>query len=155
MLPKFKNNFIGYFQFYYKVVGNKLFISSILSITVSMLDGVGLAMFMQLLQSVSGGEQSTKNSMGHLHYITDVITSLGFSLTLGTVLGALVILFSLKGLIKFFELNYQAGVIQYFMKRVRHELINSLLKISYKSFSNLDAGVIQNNFIAEVQRMSQ
>lgn len=155
MLPKYKNNFFGYFSFYYKVVGNKLFVSSLLSVIVSTLDGIGLAMFMPLLQSVSSNEQSSKHSMGHLHYITDAITGLGFPLTLGTVLTTLVLLFSLKGFVRFIELNYQAALIQFFMKRVRHELVNSLLKISYKGFTQLDAGVIQNNFISEVQRMSQ
>lgn len=156
MLPKYKNNFLGYLQFFYKVVGNKFFVSSALSVVVSMLDGIGLAMFMPLLQSVSGEPHSnTKGSMGQLHYVTDAITKLGFPLTLGTVLGTLVILFSLKGFVKFLELNYQAGVIQFFMKKVRHELISSLLKINYKGFTHLDAGVIQNTFIAEVQRMSQ
>jgi ABC-type multidrug transport system fused ATPase/permease subunit len=155
MLPKYKNNFLGYFQFYYKVIGNKMIVSSILSIIVSMLDAFGLAMFMPLLQSVGEGPQSPKDTMGYLHYMTDFITGMGFSLTLKTVLLTLVILFSLKGFAKFIELNYQAGVIQFFMKRVRHELINSLLKLSYKGFTQLDAGVIQNNFIAEVQRMSQ
>ncbi len=155
MKLKFKNNFIGYFQFYYSVVGSKLLISILLSISVTILDGVGLAMFMPLLQAVSGSNGSTKHNMGHLHYITDVITNMGFPLTLGTVLAVLVILFSLKGFMKFLELNYQATVIQYFMKRIRHELVTGLQKMSYKGFIQLDAGKIQNIFIAEVQRMSQ
>src|SRR6476620_11575809 len=155
MLPKYKNNFFGYLQFFYRVVGNKFIVSSGLSIIVSMLDGVGLAMFLPLLQSVAGGDHSSKNSMGQLHYVTDIITKLGFSLTLDTVLATLVLLFSLKGFAKFLELNYQASVIQFFMKKVRHELTNSLVKINYKGFTHLDAGVIQNTFIAEVQRMSQ
>ncbi len=129
--------------------------SFVLSVVISMLDGLGLAMFMPLIQSVGEGQQSPKGTMGYLHYITDVITGLGFSLTLQTVLVTLVILFSVKGCVKFIELNYQANVVQFFMKKVRHELINSLQKVSYKGFTQLDAGVIQNNFIAEVQRMSQ
>ena len=155
MQLKFKNNFSGYFLFYYRVVGKKLLLSIFLSITVTVLDGVGLSMFMPLLQTVSGEGGSTQKSMGHLHYITDFITGMGFSLTLGTVLGILVILFSLKGFVKFLELNYQAKVIQFFMKRIRHELVSSLQKISYKGFIQLDAGKIQNTFIAEVQKMSQ
>jgi len=154
MQLKFKNNFFGYFQFYYSIVGKKLLLSILISITVTILDGVGLSMFMPLLQTVSGENGSTRKSMGHLHYITDLITGMGFSLTLSTVLGVLVVLFSLKGFVKFIELNYQAKVIQFFMKRVRHELLNGLQKISYKGFIELDAGKIQNTFIAEVQRMS-
>ncbi|MBA2562840.1 MAG: ABC transporter ATP-binding protein [Chitinophagaceae bacterium] len=155
MQLKFKNNFIGYFQFYYKVVGNKLLLTVFLSIVVSILDGVGLAMLMPLLQAVEGSGASAKESMGHLHYITDVIIKMGFPLTLETVLAFLVILFSLKGCVKFLELNYQAGVMHLFMKKIRHELVKSLQKISYKGFTQLDAGKIQNIFIAEVQRMSQ
>src|SRR5690349_3537420 len=105
MLPKYKNNFLGYLHFFYRVVGNKFIVSSGLSIIVSMLDGVGLAMFMPLLQSVAGGERAGKGTMGQLHYVTDAITKLGFPLTLGTVLATLVVLFSLKGFVKFLELN--------------------------------------------------
>lgn len=155
MQLKFKNTFIGYYQFYYNVVGKKLLISIGLSIIVTLLDGVGLAMFIPLMQSVSGGEDSNKGSMGHLHFLTDAIRKLGFPLTLTTVLGVLVVLFALKGIFKFVEQNYQAIVIQVFMKRVRYKLVNGLEKLSYKGFVRLDAGKIQNVFIAEVQRMSQ
>jgi subfamily B ATP-binding cassette protein MsbA len=122
---------------------------------VSVLDGIGLAMFMPLLQSVAGDDQASKQSMGRLQFITDGLESLGLQLTLQTVLITLVVLFSLKGFVKFLEMNYQAKVLQFFMKKVRHELINSLVKISYRGFTELDAGVIQSNFISEVQRMSQ
>jgi subfamily B ATP-binding cassette protein MsbA len=154
MQLKFKNNFLGYFKFFYSIAGKKLLFSIGLSITVTLLDGIGLSMFMPLLQAVSGENNSTKNSMGHLHYVTDVITGMGFSLTLGTVLGVLVILFSLKGFVKFLELSFQARVIQYFMKRLRHELVGDLRKLSYKQFVQMDAGRIQNSFIAEVQKIS-
>lgn len=155
MQLKFKNNFVGYFQFYYSVIGKKLLVSISLSILVTILDGIGLSMFMPLMQSVSGGEGSTKNSMGKLHYVTDAITKMGFPLTLNTVLIVLVLLFSVKGICKYLEQNYQAGVIQFFMKRIRYKLVNGLENLSYKGFVKLDAGKIQNVFIAEVGRMAQ
>lgn len=155
MQIKFKNNSIGYFQFYYSVVGKKLLITIFLSIIVTLLDGVGLSMFIPLMKTTSGTGEATQESMGQLHHITDLITKSGFSLTLNTVLVVLIILFSLKGFIRYLQLNYQAGVIQYFMKRIRYKLVDGLEKISYKGFVKLDAGRIQNIFIAEVQRMSQ
>lgn len=155
MQIKFKNNSIGYFRFYYSVVGKRLLITIFLSIVVTLLDGIGLSMFIPLMKTTSGTEESTQESMGQLHYITDLITNMGFSLNLNTVLAVLVILFSLKGFIRYLQLNYQAGVIQFFMKRIRYKLVKSLEKISYKGFVRLDAGRIQNVFIAEVQRMSQ
>jgi len=155
MQLKFKSNFVGYFQFYYSIVGKKLILSILLSIIVTLLDGVGLSMFMPLMQSVSGDASASKSSMGRLHYVTDVIAKMGFPMTLNTVLVILVLLFSVKGVFKYFEQNYQAGVIQFFMKRVRYKLVNGLERLSYRGFVKLDAGKIQNTFIAEVQRMSQ
>src|SRR5688572_75530 len=152
---KYKNSFLGYFHFFYGVVGNKLLVSIALSMTVSILDGVGLTMLMPLLQSVADKESSSMESMGYLHYITDLITRLGYSLSLDTVLVVLAIIFILKGFVKFLELSYQAKVIQFFMKKVRHELVLGLQKISFRGFTQLDAGNIQNSLIAESQRMSQ
>ena len=152
---KYKNSFLGYFHFFYGVVGNKLLVSIALSMTVSILDGVGLTMLMPLLQSVADKESSSMESMGYLHYITDFITGLGYSLSLDTVLIVLAIIFMLKGFVKFLELSYQAKVIQFFMKKVRHELVLGLQKISFRGFTQLDAGNIQNSLIAESQRMSQ
>lgn len=155
MQLKIKNNFVGYFRFYYNIVGKKLLVSISLSIIVTLLDGVGLAMFIPLMQSVSSQQPANQGSMGHLHYITDAITKLGFPLTLSTILAIVAILYAFKGIFKFLEQNYQAGVIQYFMKRIRYKLVNGLEKLSYRGFVRLDAGKIQNVFIAEVQRMSQ
>lgn len=149
-----KENFLGYFKFYYQIVGNKLFVSIFLSVCVSILDGLGLSMFMPLLQSVSESGDSAKTSMGQLHYVTDLIESLGFSLTLGTVLTVLTLVFACKGAFKFLEMSYQASVLQFFMKKVRHKLVGRLENLSYQGFTQLDAGHIQNSFIAEVQRMS-
>lgn len=154
MQLKFKNNSIGYFQFYYRVTGNKLLFSIFLSITVAVLDGFGLSLTIPLLQSVSGGGDSSK-SMGGLHVLITGIKAIGLPLTLNSVLLVMIILFSFKGIAKFSELNYQAKVMQYFMKRVRLELVNALNKVSYKGFIKLDAGKIQNTFIAEAQRNSQ
>ena len=93
---KYKSTFIGYFQFFYRVAGNKLLLSIGLSIIVSILDGVGLTMLMPLLQSVSQSEQESQKSMGYLHYITDLITGAGFSLTLDTVLFVVAVVLIIK-----------------------------------------------------------
>ncbi len=155
MISKYRSNFLGYFQYYYSVAGNKLLFSICLSVIVSALDGLGLAMFMPLLQSVANDGQAAKESMGNLHYITDVIKEMGFPLTLGTVFTTMVILFSFKGLVRYVEINYTAGVVYYFMKKLRHKLVSRLQNISYRGFTKLEAGNIQNNFIAESQKMSQ
>jgi ABC-type multidrug transport system fused ATPase/permease subunit len=151
----FKNSFLGYFRFYYSVIGNKLLINLLLCILVSFVDGIGLAMFMPLLQAAGQKGQSPagKESSGALHYITDLVTQMGLPLTVTVVLVLLILLFLLKGLLKFFQFNYMLGVRYYFMRKIRFALVDSLQDISYVSFLKLNSGRIHNTLVGEVQRL--
>lgn len=154
---KFKDNFIGYFNFYYKVIGYRILVNLGLCIIVSFLDGIGLTMFMPLLQMIGTGSTHAagRHSMGQLHYITDAVQAMGFSLNLNTVLVLMVILFSFKGAIKYVQLRYQVNLRQLFMRRVRFNLVGGLHNLSYQGFLKMDAGKIQNTLLAEVQRLFQ
>jgi ABC-type multidrug transport system fused ATPase/permease subunit len=153
---QFKNNFWGYFNFYYKVVKGKLFIYLGLGLMISFLDGLGLTMFIPLLKQVGGTEtQSKQESVGGLHFLTDGIRKMGFELTMGTVLTFLVLLFAFKGLVRFFQQKYQVNVRLYFIKKIRYYLIDGLQELPYSGFTKLDAGNIQNTLTGEVQRLFQ
>jgi ABC-type multidrug transport system fused ATPase/permease subunit len=154
MLSTFKSNLIGYFQFYHSVLKLRLFYAILLSIVVSFLDGLGLSLLIPMLSLISGDPNSSSESMGLLRFVTDAIKGAGFSITLESILSSLLFLFVLKGIFKFFELKYQAQLIQFFMKSIRHKLISGLGSMTYKGFLDLDAGRLQNSFIAEAQKMS-
>lgn len=150
----FKNNSIGFFRFYYNILGNKLIFNLALGVAVGFLDGMGLAMFMPLLQSVDNtGVVSTKNTMGQLHYLTDIFKYINVEINIYSILAMLVVLFVGKGILKFFLLNYQVTLRQLFMKRVRYNLTNNLQVLSYEGFLSLDAGKIQNTLTTEVTRL--
>lgn len=156
MKLKYKNSFWGYFSFYYQVVGNRLLVFLGLSVLISCLDGIGLAMFIPLLQAVSdSGTTAGQESLGKLHHFTDFIQWLGLSLTVTTILMALVILFVLKGIMRFTQLSYYAQLRQLFIKKIRFSLVNNLQSLSYTAFSKMDAGKIQNTLTVEVQRLFQ
>src|SRR5690606_20735448 len=144
----------GYFRFYYGVLGNKIILNLFLCVLVSFFDGIGLAMFMPLLQAVGeGGAGGEDASMGSLKFITDGIRAMGFELNLNTVLVFLVLMFMFKGAVKFIQLHYQVKLRHIFMKKVRNSLVDDLQALSYKGFLKLDAGKIQNTFIAESQKL--
>ena len=151
---KFKNTFWGYFRFYYSLTGKRLLFGFALGIIVSVLDGISLAMFMPLLEATGDTTgNNSKESLGHLHYVTDFIQALGFSLTINTILSILIIIFVIKGILKFLQLNYQARTRHIFMKRVRNLLLNKLEALSYKGFLKLDAGRIHNTLTGEVSKL--
>lgn len=148
-------SFWGYFLFYYRITGNRLLIYLMLSILVSLMDGLGLAMIIPLLQFVGNPDKTVNSeaSLGQLHYIVDFIENLGFELTVTTILAMMVTLFTCKGIMKFIQLNFYARLRQSFMMKVRTELLSRLERLSYSGFLELDAGKIQNTFTSEVGRL--
>lgn len=151
----FKNSFQGYFRFYYSVIGKKLFVNLGLCLLVSFVDGMGLAMFMPLLQAVGqqGSVTADKSSLGALHHVTDLIQRLGFPLTVNVVLVLLILLFTTKGLLKLVQFTYMLKVRYYFMRKVRFALVDHLQNLTFTSFIKLNSGRIQNTLVGEVQRL--
>lgn len=154
MKANIKHNFVGYFSFFYRVLGVRFLIDMLLTISVSFLDGIGLAMFIPLLQSMdNSGNQPAEEAMGKLHVFTDLFSLLHVPLNLYTVLISLGILFSIKGALKFLQLSSQVRLKQTFIKKLRFELTDDLQQLSYTGFLNLDAGRIQNILTSEVQKL--
>lgn len=152
---RIKNNFLGYFIFFYNRAGYRLLINFFLCIIVGFFDGMGLAMFMPLLQTVNDGPSSAKHSLGQLHHLTDAIQNMGFELNINTVLVILFIIFVLKGIIKFVQLNYQVNLRQSMISKLRINLVNHLWHLRYNKFLQFDGGKIQNIFTVEMQRLYQ
>lgn len=150
----FKNNFRGYFQFYYSVIGKRLYYFIIINILVGLLDGLGLAMFIPLLSVSMKGGAAAGNSqlLGKLHYLTDGLGAMGLQLNLATVLLTLIVLFALKGLAKFFQTRSMADIRFIFLFRVRMHLLDYLQGLSYNGFLKADAGRVQNVMLTEVTR---
>jgi ABC-type multidrug transport system fused ATPase/permease subunit len=153
---QYKNNFWGYFGFYYHIVGTRLLVFLGLSILISFFDGLGLAMFIPLLESVSEtGHQADAQSLGQLRHITGLVQRMGFELNITTVLSMLVLLFLIKGIMRYTQLRYYAKLRQLFIKEVRFNLVNNLQALSYNAFLKMDAGKIQNTLTVEVARLFQ
>jgi len=155
-MPKeIKHTIIGYYQFFYGILGNKLLFNMFLGLGVSLLDGLGLAMFIPLLQYVGDGESAAKSgeSMGSLHYLIDLFALMHMTLNIYSILMMMVILFSIKGILNFWQQNVQVDLRFDFMRKVRNQLTDNLQNLSYISFLELDAGRIQNTMTTEVGKL--
>lgn len=141
------------FSFFYTNLKHRVFIVLLLSIFVGVLDGIGLSMFLPLLQSVSDSSNINSESLGNLGIIIDFIESLGFNLTLVTILIFLLFFFVLKGVARFFSGAYLVNVQQYFITKLRFDLLDKLNQISFKDFVLSDIGRIQNTFTLDVNRV--
>jgi ABC-type multidrug transport system fused ATPase/permease subunit len=155
MEKMYSNNFRGYFLYYYRIAGNRVVVFLLLSMLISLLDGIGLAMFIPLLQAVANPVDSEVAGDGGSKYFTDLIQWAGLPFSVSSILLVMVLLFWGKGLIRFLQMRYYAGLRQLFIKRVRLMLVDSLQALSFSAFLGFDAGQIHNTLTVEVQRLFQ
>lgn len=126
-----------------------------LSISVGILDGFGLAMFLPLLQMADGSTTIDPEGMGKFDFLLEGMQSMGFNLTLVTVLLMMCLFFIFKGAAQYLNGWYYVNLRQFFIKTIRINLSMALGRMSYKSFLMADAGRIQNTMSGEVSRVSK
>ena len=150
-----KKLLLKYFEnlvYFYKHLHYRLFIMIFLGVIVGVLDGLGLAMFMPLLEMVNNANKATGSSLGKLRFLVLGMESVGLSLNLVSVLLVMIFFFIFKGLIKFFASIYNAILRKFFISKLRNHLLYAFNKISFKYFVTSDIGRIQNTMSVEIER---
>lgn len=148
------DSFIADFRFFYFYLGNRIFLALLLSFSVGLLDGLGLAMFLPLLQLVeSGGQYQPTAGDDNLAFYVNLFDFFGLSLDLTNVLVMILFFFSLKGAFRFLESYYTVVLNMSFTENVRIEAVENISMINYKYFNQIDAGKIQNTLSSEIDRV--
>jgi subfamily B ATP-binding cassette protein MsbA len=137
-------------RYFYRALGGRLVLSVVLNIIVGVLDGLGLAMFLPLLQMVSGNQDdwSEKETL-----VGQFFEHLSLPLNLYTVVAIMVIVFALKGVMKFLSNAYQVMLIQRVIRTIRISLFEKFHGLDYKYYSGTEAGSTQNSLTMEVSRV--
>jgi len=126
----------------------------LLSILIGFLDGLGLTMFLPLLQMADGGAAASGEGLGNLSFIVDGFNAMGIDLNIKVALLMLFIFFSLKGIIVFIASVYKVKINQFFVSTLRINLTKLFARYSFRAFVTSDIGRIQNSFTAEIARIS-
>lgn len=144
-----------YFDFFFGYLGFRIFVALLLSLFVGILDGLGLAMFLPLLQLADNTVSNFSNTeiIGNFDFVVDSLESLGLKIDFFSVLSLMVLFFIGKGILKFFESYYSFRLLSLFVKRLRFDWIDKLAGAEYKYFASTDAGKIQNTMSGEIERI--
>ena len=153
-LENLVKKYLKHFAYFYSHLGYRVFIALSLSIAVGLLDGLGLAMFLPMLEMVDGQQEATPEGLGNLSFIVDAMSFIGLQMDLMSILSVMLFFFILKGIAKFFESYYKILVNNYFVNRLRIYVIDLLTKFNYKRFVTTDAGRIQNTLSGEINLVS-
>jgi ABC-type multidrug transport system fused ATPase/permease subunit len=151
----FLSNRLSSFLYFYKKLRGKVFVKMLLNISVGVLDGLGLAMFLPLLKMVDDTSNNSSNVMGNLKFLVVGMEKIGLNLNLTNVLIILCFFFFLKGIAQYVNGKYDIVLQRNFITNLRLYLCRLLSNISYKSFVKSDVGRIQNSLTGEIGNIMQ
>ncbi|MDT0686587.1 ABC transporter ATP-binding protein [Autumnicola psychrophila] len=148
-----KKNF-GSFAYFYANLRYRIFIVFGLSVLIGVLDGLGLTMFLPLLQMMSDSGETESEDLGRIEYLVNFLNLIGLELNLLTILLFMVFFFLAKGVVQYIAAIYKVHVQQNFITKLRNKTLKGLNRLSYKYFVMSDAGRIQNTLTGEIGRVS-
>lgn len=151
LIKKYFTNFV----FFYQYLGYRLFIVFILSLALGLLDGLGLSMFLPLLQLIDGNGSQGSAAMGKLSFLVDGLKAIGLPLDLVVILSVILVFFGLKSIARYFGILYRVNSQQYFIKKIRLRILNGFNRISFKDYMISDIGRIQNTMSGEVEKVAR
>ena len=126
----------------------------LLSIVIGLLDGLGLTMFLPLLQMADGGSATSGEGLGNLGFLVDGINYVGIDLNIKAVLLMLFLFFTIKGIVVFYASVYKVKISQFFISKLRIDLTTLFTMYSFRAFVTSDIGRIQNSFTGEIAKIS-
>lgn len=153
LFKQFFRKQFSYLLFFYSYLKWRVFLSFFLSFLTGVLDGLGLALFIPLLQIVFSEKEETE--IPGSHFLDKLFFDwLGLEPKLLIVFIIIFLLFSLKGMVKF--LDAYLGVLwqQKMMRKIRFNSISLFSNYRYPSFVSLDTGRVQNTLGSDVARIS-
>src|SRR5690554_6693016 len=154
IIKRILQKYLGTLVYFYRHLRYRMIIMIMLGLLVGIMDGFGLAMFMPLLEMVGNNGNANGESLGNLDFIVKGIKSLGFSISLTTILTVMIVFFFIKGVVKFLSSVYNAALRRFFIVKLRKQLLAAFNNIKYKYFVISDVGRIQNTMSVEVERAS-
>lgn len=154
------NNFVKkYFSnlaFIYSYLGFKIVWLFLLIILVGFFDGFGLTMFLPLLKMVDGDKpEGDVDGLGNLSNFINWLQANGIPINLNSILIFIFLLFTLKGIFKYFNGYYRISIQQRFVRKIREKTLHLFNNISFRFYLSSDIGQIQNSMTGEVERLAR
>ncbi len=135
-------NYIKIFQSY---LGFRMYIIYFLGIISSFLEGIGILMLLPLLQSIdSANPQSNQSEFEINKLLNDLISFLGFSQSISSILILISFAFIIKGIITFLSLGTTAYLIGELLKKIKLNLFNLYSNMRYEYYTSKNTGELIN-----------
>lgn len=121
-----------------------------------LLDGIGITLFVPLLQITDGNAHELEGGNKKLYDgVESVFNFLHLEINVVNMLLLITLIFLAKALFVFYTMKYQVNALQFINKNIRANLSLGLKDLSYKEFVNTDIGRIHNSMTGEAFSVAQ
>lgn len=153
-MKEFLKTKLSTIYFFYQYIGKKIYAVFSFSVLIVLMDSIGLALFIPLLQIADQRNNGVVDKDDKLTLIVDqFFTSIHISLNVQNMLLLIIVVFVLKGFFNYYALKYNALAQQSVMLKMRTKLAKSVRDLSYNEFVKTDVGRLQNSLLSEVYQV--
>lgn len=151
VLRRFLKTHFSTFFFFYEHLRFKVFLILLTSFITALFDGIGISMFVPLLNS-SANTNTMVSPAVQDNFIQKMMSELSINNSLNSILLFMLLIFIIKGITRFIEVYYRTLCRVFFMKRIRNLMVNGFERVQYAYFIQADMGKVQNTMTVEVNR---
>jgi ABC-type multidrug transport system fused ATPase/permease subunit len=137
---------LQYFKIFYSYTGFKLILFIILVLFTTLIDGLGLAMTLPILEF--GSETAEKSTF--TMYVYKVINLMGIKLSIISLVSFIVFIFLIKAIFKFAQEATGSLILYNLQYKLRIDLIDLYRKMKYPFFINTEIGYFTNIITTEI-----
>lgn len=149
-MKEFLKKKLSALYFFYTYSGKKLYIMFAFSLLMVLMDSVGLALFVPLLQ-IADSPESIEGSTDKLTVLMkECFALLHMSVNVENMILLIIVIFVLKGIFFYYANKYNALVQQEVMLKMRTKLAKSVKNLTYSEYVSTDVGRLQNSLMTEV-----
>lgn len=118
----------------YRRLGKKMLVILFINCISVLLDGIGIALFVPLLQLMDRNPAAAESTDRLMHYVRSFFEVAGVSVSLTNIIILILVLFTAKALFFFITQYYQNRVLMNFVYQMQRSNDAALSSLSYKAF---------------------
>ena len=149
ILVPFVRSIFKYFRFFYGYSGKRIFLYIIMSICGAMMEGIGIALIIPVLNY----SESAKPEGALSNIIYGVINVLGLERSLTGILVLIVVVFIIKGFFLIGQGSILVKIQTDLKKEIRLDMIQRYASMDYNYYVNSNIGYLNNIITVEIERV--
>lgn len=139
-------------KYYFSLVKYNFLIYILINALVSLLDGIGIALFIPLITNIDAPSKTTSSSTA-ANTLHNILNSIGIQHSIIVFSVVILSIFIIKGFFRGVQVFYSAKIRYLIMNKIRLTLLNKISKMSFFGFSQQKAGTLVNLFSGEMPKL--